>query len=152
MPLADVSRCNRVFVIGGYSWRQAGGPPGFRQRYSQSRGKCEGGAEAAGTEGRLQRQYSRGDRLRLFYAPKLDERRHKQTLRDAEPGAALNSAAPCIRGFLVALTQEISDSKRVIGAKLQPVEGAQTKGALRPINGALSLTAISQGKPAQKNV
>ena len=73
-----------------FSWWQAGGPPSFCQRRSQCRRKCEGGAEAASTEGRLQGHYSRGDCLRLFYAPKLDERRHEQTLRDAEPGVALN--------------------------------------------------------------
>src|SRR5437763_652174 len=132
------------------SRRQAGAAPGLRERNSQGWRKSEAGAEAPGTEGWLQRQHSRGDGFRLFHAPKLGERCHKQTVGDAQSRIGLNGATPGIGSLLVAAAQEIPDGKRVVSAKLQAVKGAEAKSALGPVDRAFRLTTISQGNPTQE--
>jgi len=55
VSFADVSSATGCIAIWRYSRRHPSAPPGVRQRRSQCVRKCEGGAEAPGAEGRLQR-------------------------------------------------------------------------------------------------
>jgi hypothetical protein len=84
----------------------------------------------------------RCDRFRFLDAPELGERCRQQAVGYAQARIGLQSATCGMRRFVVAAALKMPDGERMIGDIVQPVEWADPKRPLRPVDGALRFAGV----------